>query len=791
MRHRNLILSTTLGLLLAACNGGGGGGGSNSIAPPGGLSYPFPEGRFLVQVQLPALVPSVTGQVTQWSIAPALPPGLSLSLADGAIAGKPLAASERTAHVVTARGPGGQTQTTIHISVDNPPRFAFAANTGDDTLSTYLVDAWTGELRFHGFEHHGAIQSGPQEIVFHADGEWALVPNLGQARTPSSISVYAVDPDRGTLTHTFEVPTGEEPQRIAFAPDGKTAYALTHEDNRIHSYAFDASTGTLTLLNSQGTNTGPEHLAVDPEGRFVYVAHGPSADVLIFTVDPVTGALNPFADGINFWGFVPTDVVVDANGTHVYISFEGTNTLLAYTIDPVLGSLGKVSETALAGTPRDMALPDTGGFLYVANEDLDSVSIFALDPDTGSPTHLTDVPAGDAPAQVVFDESGRYAYVLNAGSDDVSVFAVDPTSGDLTPAGSIRTRSTASTFTVYGGPRPAQPRAEFLYVLNAESGDVANFQVDPSSGDVTLSGPNVMTGSGPQSAAIDPRGRFLFVANGGGTDVAIFAISPGSGILIETPGRLNLGATPGGLAVDAAGAHLFVSLRETGEVVAFAIDPGTGALSETDRASIGLDPRAVSVDPTGQYVYVANWGSPPHTYSALRVQDGLFQGPQVSENAPGRPGPLRFAPDGSRAYVALTGVRLLAAFDVDAADGTLTIDGAGATSTSAAPNVVEIHPDGLLAFAAVPGDPLESGHLARLAVDPKGGRLSILGTLPEGLSPWDLRMDPTGRTLFVVNEDGDDLTVFDVDATTGDLLLVSRSPAGLSPRAVLLTTRVD
>ena len=197
MRRRNLILSTTLGLVLAACHGGGGSGGSTAVPPPSGLSYPSPEGRFLVQVQLPALVPSVKGQVTQWSITPALPPGLTLSLANGAIAGTPQAASDRTAHVVTAKGPGGQTQTTIHITVDNPPRFAFTANRGDDTLSAYVVDAWTGELRFHGFEHHGASQSGPQQIVLHAGGEWALVPNLGQANTPSSISVYAVDPTRG------------------------------------------------------------------------------------------------------------------------------------------------------------------------------------------------------------------------------------------------------------------------------------------------------------------------------------------------------------------------------------------------------------------------------------------------------------------------------------------------------------------------------------------------------------------------------------------------------------------
>lgn len=790
MRHP--YLTCALAILLSACHsgsdGGGGGGGQQG---PSNLTYSTPDGRYLVQVEIPDNVPSVKGAVSSWSVAPALPPGLTLDPLTGVISGTPSALAPRTAHVVEALGPGGKTTVAIQIAVDKPPRFVFAAGPTDDSLSAFVVDARSGQLHHHGFQLSAASQVGPEHVMLHPGGQFAFVPNRGLQNTPSTVSTYALDHDRGLLTYVGEAATGERPQRMALSPTSDAAYVITYADHFIWSYAVNPATGALTLLSTRLTNTGPERLAVHPAGRFVYVTHGPSADVTIFEADPVTGALGPRIDGINYWGFEPTDVVIEPGGRFAYIAFEGVNMLLAYAIDPLTGALNTLVELPTAGLPRDLAIPAHGDFLYVANEDLDTLSVYALDPADGLPQLLMEVPVGEAPVHVEFDESGRYVYVLNDGSNDVSVFTVNVSSGVLTPVGSVRTRAEAATLAVYGGQRPALPHAEFLYVVNEESDDVAGFTVDADSGDVTSIGNNVLTGDGPESVAADPLGRFIFVASRTDENVSIFQITPGTGILVESLSRQALGATPGGVAVDPSGAHLYVTLEDADEVVAFSIDPASGALTETDRVPTAGAPRGVAADPTGQFLYVANTGGASTTLSAYRLTDGTFVGGRVDSPAPGSPSGPRFAPGGERLYVALRTANLLVPYGIDRDTGTLTIEAAGSVGTQLRPSMLDLHPSAPFAFAAVPGTAGENGHLTRLAVDAASGALSAIGTSSQGLSPVDLRVDPSGRFLYSVNEDGDDLFVFSIDDASGDITVVTQMAAGLSPQAVVVTLRVD
>ena len=61
------------------------------------------------------LLPTVTNQVTGWSISPALPAGLDFNTSTGIISGTPQAASASTAYTVTATNSAGATTVTIYI----------------------------------------------------------------------------------------------------------------------------------------------------------------------------------------------------------------------------------------------------------------------------------------------------------------------------------------------------------------------------------------------------------------------------------------------------------------------------------------------------------------------------------------------------------------------------------------------------------------------------------------------------------------------------------------------------
>ena len=105
--------------LLASC--GGGGGGSSGTSPPvttapSDLQYPAAP-TFVVGTAITALTPTVVGQVTSYSVNPALPMGLSLNTTSGVISGTPTSAAAKTSYTVKATNAGGSTTAAVSIEV--------------------------------------------------------------------------------------------------------------------------------------------------------------------------------------------------------------------------------------------------------------------------------------------------------------------------------------------------------------------------------------------------------------------------------------------------------------------------------------------------------------------------------------------------------------------------------------------------------------------------------------------------------------------------------------------------
>jgi hypothetical protein len=113
--------------LLSACGGGGGGGsGPPTPAPPSALSYPA-QTPFTVGTAITTITPTVTGSVTSYAVAPALPAGLALNATTGAIAGTPTAITAAANYQLTASNAGGSTNATLSLTVnDVPPTLSYA-----------------------------------------------------------------------------------------------------------------------------------------------------------------------------------------------------------------------------------------------------------------------------------------------------------------------------------------------------------------------------------------------------------------------------------------------------------------------------------------------------------------------------------------------------------------------------------------------------------------------------------------------------------------------------------------
>lgn len=101
--------------------GGGGGKGALGASPPEGLAYARNPAVYTVGVAIaPNLPSSGGGAPTRYSVSPALPAGLALDEATGAISGTPAAPSAQADYVVLAENAQGSARVTLTLEV-NPP----------------------------------------------------------------------------------------------------------------------------------------------------------------------------------------------------------------------------------------------------------------------------------------------------------------------------------------------------------------------------------------------------------------------------------------------------------------------------------------------------------------------------------------------------------------------------------------------------------------------------------------------------------------------------------------------
>ena len=266
---------------------------------------------------------------------------------------------------------------------------------------------------------------------------------------------------------------------------------------------------------------------------------------------------------------------------------------------------------ALAIALSLFASPLRAQFVYVANYHDNNVSGYTINPSTGALTAFagSPFPAGSGPISVAVDPSGMFAYVANDISDNVSEYSIDPGTGALTP--------------IAGSPFPAgslpesvavDPSGMFAYVANRVSSNVSGYTINPGTGALTsiAGSPFPAAGSLPISVAVDPSGMFAYVAadvSPSHSSLFGYRINPSTGALTAIAGSpFGQGPSYDFVAVDPSGKFVYAANWLTGKVEGYRINPCTGALTAIAGSPFitDSDPTSIAIDPSGKFAYVAN-----------------------------------------------------------------------------------------------------------------------------------------------------------------------------------------
>ena len=284
--------------------------------------------------------------------------------------------------------------------------------------------------------------------------------------------------------------------------------------------------------------------------------------------------------------------------------------------------------------------------------------------------------------------------------------------------------------------------------------------------------------------------------------IYVFRLDPSDGGL--SPLQIVPASNPSFVALDSTRTHLYSVNEDTaGRVSAYAINPVTGELTFLNTASAnGQFTTHINVHPSGQYFYAANYGT--GNFPIYRILANGSIGPMTDEfqsvgNGTG-PNPAR--QEGPHAHQILTDAGGGHVFGVDlGADkvNTLNLDlGTGLFSpntvpfapvaSGSGPRHMAFHPDRQHAYVL---DELASS-ISVFDYDQVRGALvwqQTISTLPASFTgdntTAEIRIHPSGQFLYNTNRGHNSVTMYDIDAITGELDVIGwESTRGEWPRGM-------
>jgi 6-phosphogluconolactonase len=210
---------------------------------------------------------------------------------------------------------GGPHPHAVVLSPDN--RFVFVPDLGLDKIYCYRLDPVQATLTANDPPFAEVPPgSGPRHFAFHPNGKFAYSVN----EMKSSVTAFSYDRTKGALTSLQTIANLPEDFKgvdnsaeINVDPAGKFLYATNRGHDSITIYKIDPNRGTLTTVDRVPTQgKTPRGLGMDPTGRYMFAGNQDSNLVVVFKRNASTGRLTPTGQTITVgspvcFQFLPVD----------------------------------------------------------------------------------------------------------------------------------------------------------------------------------------------------------------------------------------------------------------------------------------------------------------------------------------------------------------------------------------------------------------------------------------------------------------------------------------------------
>lgn len=358
--------------------------------------------------------------------------------------------------------------------------------------------------------------------------------------------------------------------------------------------------------------------------------------------------------------------------------------------------------------------------------------------------------AGGAPAL-----AKTFVYVSNAQDGNIDAYTLDTSTGTLTPIGKVDAGKLVM-------PMAVSPNKKVLYaVMRSDPFRVATYAINPETGALTQKATAPLPDSMPY-VSVDATGRFLFTASYGGDKIAVSPIGESGLVEAAAIQVIPTGRNAHAILADRTNKFVYVPTLGANEVLQFLFDAKTGKLTPNEPAAVkarpGDGPRHLAFSPDNKHLYVLNELTGNVAQFAIDQKKGTLTQVDSVGSVPPDAGLVPGAPQ--------------------APAGTAPPPGAAAPKADDRPKVwaadLRLTPNGKFLYSTE----RTLSKIALFTVAPGTGKLTYVTNSPTEKQPRGIRIDPKGAYLVASGEKSDRLAVYRIDQGSGRLTEIGRYPVG-------------